>query len=90
MAPPDHNPLPDRGLDPEIVREIDALMAGPIAARPAVIVVGDDDVISFTPASPVAPNPPPAPAQVGFARPISLHSRKLRGFARIVAHGHET
>jgi hypothetical protein len=50
MALQDHDPLPDPGLDPDIAYEIEALMAGPIPPRPAVIVVGDDDVVSFTPA----------------------------------------
>jgi hypothetical protein len=43
-------PLPVSRLDPETARLIDALMAQPIKGRPAVIVVGDPDVIGFTPA----------------------------------------
>jgi hypothetical protein len=57
----DHDPMADCGLKPEIAREIDALMAGPVRPRPSVIVVGDDVVASFTP-PPARPDPPP-----GFA-----------------------
>ena len=38
--------------DPEVLaraQTIDALMAGPIKNRPAVIVLGDDAVTGFTP-----------------------------------------
>jgi hypothetical protein len=46
--------------------EIDALMRAPVKPRPSVIVVGDDDVVGFTPApapveaEPASFNPPPA------------------------------
>ncbi|HEX3364732.1 hypothetical protein [Phenylobacterium sp.] len=90
MAPQEHDPNPDRGLDPEIVREIDGLMTGPVAARPTVIVVGDDAVLSFTPAPRTASESPRTPAQVGFGKPSSLHGRKPRSFARMMMHGHET
>ena len=36
--------------------EIDALMTGPVRKMPSIIVVGDDDVIGFTPA-PATPEP---------------------------------
>ena len=42
--------MPARDPDPDLIREIDAVMAGPIATQPAVIVVGDDVLASFTPA----------------------------------------
>jgi hypothetical protein len=50
MEPKDHDPMPANRLDPELAREIDALMSGRVPPRPTVIVVGDDDVIGFTPA----------------------------------------
>lgn len=34
----------------ELTRRIDELMAGPVKARPAVTVLGDDAVAGFTPA----------------------------------------
>ena len=43
------------GLDPNeldaeaLAREIDALMAGPVRDRPAITVVGDDDVFGVYP-----------------------------------------
>jgi hypothetical protein len=52
MARLDHDPISDSAARPEIAHEIDVLMAGPIRPRPAVIVVGDDVVASFTPAPP--------------------------------------
>ena len=47
-APPGRAPLLSR-------EEIDALMREPVKDWPAVIVVGDDDVVGFTPA-PAAPD----------------------------------
>jgi hypothetical protein len=57
MEPKDHELMPARYLGPDLAREIDALMAGPIPPRPAVIVVGDDDVAGFTPAPGLKPKP---------------------------------
>ncbi|WP_293369754.1 hypothetical protein [Phenylobacterium sp.] len=42
--------MPVHTLDPDLAKEIDALMAGPVPPRPTVIVVGDEDIIGFTPA----------------------------------------
>jgi len=50
MEPKDHDPMPANRLDPELAREIDALMSGRVPPRPTVIVIGDDDVMGFTPA----------------------------------------
>ena len=38
---------PEPLLSPE---DIDALMRGPVKERPAIIVLGDEDVFGFTPA----------------------------------------
>lgn len=38
-------------LSPE---EIETLMHGPVAERPTITVLGDDDVVGFTPAQPPA------------------------------------
>ena len=35
--------------------EIDALMKGPVRKMPSIVVVGDDDVIGYTPAPPPEP-----------------------------------
>lgn len=37
--------------DADLADQIEALMAAPVSPPPAVIVVGDDDVAGFTPAS---------------------------------------
>jgi hypothetical protein len=50
MEPKDHDTMPAHDLDPNLAHEIDAMMSGPVPPRPTVIVVGDDDIIGFTPA----------------------------------------
>lgn len=37
--------------------EIEALMQGPVARQPSVVVLGDEDVVGFTPAPPPTPSP---------------------------------
>lgn len=53
----------NRRLGSELARQIDDLMAEPVPPRPSVVVVGDDNVVGFTPAPLLASSPPPQPAK---------------------------
>ncbi len=43
---------PEPPPEPDAAQEIEALMAQPIKAQPAVTIFGDDDVVGFNPPKP--------------------------------------
>lgn len=52
--------------------EIDFLMSGPVKERPSIILVGDEDMVGFTPA-------PPATEPPSFQRPKETPKRGFLG-----------